>query len=107
MEPRKYNVEFRKKISSKLEKIKEKNYLIKIYNMILENSDNKFSSNSNGLFYDLNSFNDTLIESLNMFVDATNKDEGYSRIKYKTYTSDKSDDTDISNSDLKILKRMG
>ena len=107
METRKYSVEFRKKLSSKLEKIKDKNYLIKIYNIILENSDNNFSSNSNGLFYDLNSFNDTLIESLIMFIDATNKDEGYSRIKYTTYTSDKRDDNDISNSNLKILKRMG
>jgi len=106
MEPRKYNVEFRKKLSSKLEKIKDKNYLIKIYNIILENSDNNFSSNSNGLFYDLNSFNDTLIESLNMFVNETNKNDEYSKIKYTTYTSDKSDDSDISNSDLKILKRM-
>ena len=42
-----------------------------------------------------------------MFVDTTNKDGGSSRIKYTTYTSDKSDDNDISNSDLKILKRMG
>ena len=42
MEPRKYNVEFRKKLSSKLEKIKDKNYLIKFYNIILENSDNNF-----------------------------------------------------------------
>ena len=97
METRKYSLECRKKISSKLEKIKDKNYLIKFYNIILENSDNSFSSNSNGLFYDLNSFNDSLIESLIMFVDAANKDKGYIRIKYTTYTSDKRDDTDINN----------
>ena len=42
-----------------------------------------------------------------MFVNATNKNDEYSKIKYTTYTSDKSDDNDISNSDLKILKRMG
>ena len=61
---RKYDNNFRVKLISKLEKIKDKNKLIDIYRIISKNSKVEFSSNSNGLFYNINAFDDECIKAL-------------------------------------------
>ncbi len=61
---RKYNSQFRKKLVSKFEKIKYKNDYIDIYNIIVEDIGNNFSTNRNGIFINMNLLSDQCIENL-------------------------------------------
>ena len=99
---RKYNTDFRKKIVSKFEEYKNKKNLIDIYNIISEYT---FSSNTNGLFFNINEFSDDCILKL---VDYTNNEKPLTRcdckIEYNTYNDD---DTHIGlkNKDKVIIKK--
>ena len=57
----KYNNDFKKKLVSKLEDFKDKDDYVNIFNII---SSDDYSSNSNGIFFNLNDFSDDVIESL-------------------------------------------
>lgn len=61
---RKYNTNFRKKIINKIEKINNKDYQIDIYNIIIQDIGNNFSSNRNGLFINLNLLSDNSIHEI-------------------------------------------
>jgi hypothetical protein len=61
---RKYNTIFRKKIINKIELIKNKDYQIDIYNIIIQDIGNNFSSNRNGLFINLNLLSDNSIDEI-------------------------------------------
>jgi hypothetical protein len=61
---RKYNTDFRKKIINKIEKINNKDYQIDIYNLIIQDIGNNFSSNRNGLFINLNLLSDNSIDEI-------------------------------------------
>ena len=63
----KYNNDFKKKLVSKLEALKDKDDYVNIFNII---SSDDYSSNSNGIFYNANTFNDAIIDEL---VDYLNK----------------------------------
>ena len=61
---RKYNTDFRKKIINKIERINNKEYQIDIYNIIIQDIGNNFSSNRNGLFINLNLLSDNSISEI-------------------------------------------
>ena len=56
---RKYNSEFRKKLVPKLEKQRTKQEMKAVYNII---SSYDFSSNSHGMFLNINKFSDDCIQ---------------------------------------------
>lgn len=112
---RKYNTEFRKKLISKIDKIKDKHDLISIYNIITEDIGNNFSSNRNGIFINLNLISDDCIEKILEFIEDkltnTITQSETDKINYKSY---KFDDVELisemghklSNQEKNIIKRI-
>jgi hypothetical protein len=70
---RKYNTDFRKKLINKLEYIKDKTFLLKIYNIIINDIGNNFSSNINGIFINMNIISNNCIDNLINLLDEINK----------------------------------
>lgn len=61
---RKYNTDFRKRLANRFEKVRDKNDLIEIYNIITDDIGTNFSSNINGIFINMNLLSDKCIEKL-------------------------------------------
>jgi hypothetical protein len=112
---RQFNTEYRKKLLSKFENIKDKSMLIDIYNIIIGDIGNNFSSNINGIFIDINIVSDTCIENINNYFNQISTI--ISSNIYNTSTSDhiyKLDDIEIlseighklSSQEKCIIKRM-
>jgi len=112
---RKFNTDFRKKLVSKFDKLKNKNDYIDIYNIIVEDIGTNFSSNRNGIFINMNILSDKcidkLIEFMNDKLNLTMTQTENEKVNYKTY---KIDDVEIisemghklSNQDKNIIKRI-
>lgn len=112
---RKYNSEFRKKLINKIDKIKDKNDLISIYNIITEEIGNNFSSNRNGIFININLLSDDCVEKILEFIDdkVTNTitQSDTDKINYKTYKFDEVElisemGHKLSNQEKNIIKRI-
>lgn len=112
---RKYNSAFRKKLVSKFEKIKDKTELLDIYNIIIKDIGNDFSSNQNGIFININIVSDICIKELVEYIDNKNSltlsNTETEKVNYKTYNLDEVEHiTDsgikLSNQDKNIIKRI-
>lgn len=66
---RKYNTDFRKKLVAKFENIKNKCNYFEIYDIIIDDIGNNFSSNRNGIFINMNLLSDKCIKRLIEFID--------------------------------------
>jgi len=64
---RKYDSNYRKKLINKINKLKNKEYYIDIYNIIISDIGTNFSSNINGLFLNANLLSNKCIEELNIY----------------------------------------
>ena len=62
IETRKYNSIYRKKLVNKINKLKNKEYYIDVYNIIISDIGTNFSSNINGLFLNVNLLSNNCIE---------------------------------------------
>lgn len=112
---RKFNTNFRKKLVAKLDKLKNKNDYIDIYNIIVEDVGTNFSFNRNGIFINMNILSDKCIEKLLEFIDSKLNliitQSETEKVNYKTY---KIDDVEIisdmghklSNHEKNIIKRI-
>jgi predicted site-specific integrase-resolvase len=112
---RKYNTDFRKKLVSKFDKLKNKNEYIDIYNIIIEDIGTNFSTNRNGIFINMNLLSDNCIDKLIEFMDdklnLTLTQTENEKVNYKSY---KIDDVEIisemghklSNQEKNIIKRI-
>lgn len=112
---RKFNTNFRKKLVAKLDKLKNKNDYINIYNIIVEDVGTNFSFNRNGIFINMNILSDKCIEKLLEFIDSKLNliitQSETEKVNYKTY---KIDDVEIisemghklSNHEKNIIKRI-
>jgi hypothetical protein len=98
---RKYNSEFRKKLVSKLENFKTKNEMVDIYNLI---SDIDFSSNTNGMFFNINDFSNGTIKSLVEYTQKKGKEKAAKKLVYTTYSND--EHRDLKNKDKVIINKM-
>ena len=88
-----YSYEEKKKLSTKIEKIKKKKYLIKIFNIIMElEKDKKFIENDNGIFMFFHNYNDETYEKINKYL---LKIERKNKLKEKKLSSE--DSTSISD----------
>ena len=112
---RKYNTVFRKRLIYKFEKIKDKTDYIIIYNIIIKDIGNNFSSNRNGIFINMNILSDDCIDKILEFInDKLNITNIYSdseKVNYKVYKCDEGDlITDrmhkLSNHEKSIIKRI-
>ncbi len=112
---RKYNSQFRKKLVSKFEKIKNKEDYIDIYNIILEDIGNNFSSNRNGIFINMNLLSDQCIENLIQFMEEKLNcnmiQTETEKINYKSYKFDEVEIISemghkLSNQEKNIIKRI-
>lgn len=65
---RKYNTEIRKKLVSKIDRLKNKENYIELYNIITNEIGNNYSSNRNGIFINLNILSDKTIEEIIEFL---------------------------------------
>ena len=101
METRKYNNEFREKLVSKLGNIKTKPEMRDVYNII---SKYEFSSNTNGLFFNINDFSDDVIQSLDKFTHEKGKQEGV-KLEYTTYNHE-DEHGELKNKDKVIIRKM-
>ena len=100
----KYNNDFKKKLVSKLEELKDKDDYVNIFNII---SSNDYSSNSNGIFFNLNAFSDEVIEKLVDYLNE-NKNEKENEtepIVYTTYCNENGL-FKVSNQDKQIMNNM-
>ena len=111
---RKYNTDYRKKFKNKLENIKDKKYLLEIYNIIIEDIGYNFSSNINGIFININIISDKCIEKLLKIIEIN-----YNNLLCVNYNSSalnlyKLDDIEVlselghklSNQEKNIIKRI-
>ncbi len=112
---RKYNSEFRKKLSAKFEKVKSRNDLIDIYNIIVKDIGNNFSSNRNGIFININMLSDNCIDELMEFmndkINITQTQTETDKINYKSYKFDEVEIISdmghkLSNQEKHILKKI-
>uniref|UniRef100_A0A6C0ED45 NET domain-containing protein n=1 Tax=viral metagenome TaxID=1070528 RepID=A0A6C0ED45_9ZZZZ len=98
---RKYNSLYRKKLISKFDNIKNKNILLDIYNIIINDIGNNYSSNRNGIFININIVSDLCIEKLNEYID-NNLNNTVSDL-----TSDKIDCKIYKFDDIELISEMG
>ncbi len=112
---RKYNSQFRKKLVSKFEKIKNKSDQIELYNLIVEDIGNNFSSNRNGIFVNMNLLSDKCIENLLEFMEdklnCNMTQTETDKINYKSYKFDEVEIISemghkLSNQEKNIIKRI-
>jgi hypothetical protein len=112
---RKYNTIFRKRLINRFEKITDKTDYIIIYNIIIKDIGNNFSSNRNGIFINMNILSDDCIDKILEFINnKLNIPNIYSdseKINYKVYKLDEGEIiTDrmhkLSNHEKSIIKRI-
>ncbi len=65
---RNYNTVYRKKLISRINKLKDKNDYTIIYNFIVDDIGNNFSSNRNGIFINMNLLSDKCIGEINKYL---------------------------------------
>ena len=82
MEARKFDTDYRKRLVAKLSAIHDKPSLVELYRIILNDVGDDFSSNSNGIFYDVNRFSDCCIQSLADYVGEKKRKEIKGKIYY-------------------------
>ena len=99
----KYNNDFKKKLVSKLEEFKDKDDYVNIFNII---SSDDYSSNSNGIFYNLNAFSDEVIEKLIDYLNENKLEkEQPEQVVYTTYCNENGL-FKVSNQDKQIMNNM-
>lgn len=97
---RKYNSEFRKKLVTKLDNIKDKSDLLIIYNIIVEDIGTNYSSNRNGIFINMNILSNKCIERLIEFSNNKNNND-------KIINNDKSNYNSYNVDDIEIISEIG
>ena len=112
---RKYDSNYRRKLLNKINKIKEKKDLINIYNIIHVELDNNISINQNGMFFNLNSVSDEIIDKLIVFlninIETISVTETEGKIKYQSYITNEIEHVNnigpkLSNQEKSIIKKF-
>ena len=108
---RKYNSEFRKNLKLKISKLNNKSCYLEIYKIINYELDNKFSINSNGIYFNLNALSD---DSIDLIINAINFNSEPNtetfKIKYECYNKDNSIenfilDQKLTNQEKSLIKK--
>ena len=111
---RKYNSLYRKKLISKIELIKNKNALIDIYKIIISDIGDDVSSNSNGMFININILSDFCISEIMHYFNSYNikqNDNNFKQINCNLYNIEDIDSLieskghSFSNKEKSIIKK--
>ena len=108
-----YNYSERKKISSKVMSIKKKEDYVRLFKIINQDPNNKFTENSNGIWLDFKSLSDETIEKVEKFLNKIkkkNKTDSINSHEYVPYSleenfSNKVNGPKLSNYEKSILRR--
>jgi hypothetical protein len=112
---RKYNSNYRKKLITKFDNIKNKTMLIDIYNIIINDISTNFSSNRNGIFINMNILSDTCIDQLLKYLNDNMNylflDSSAEKVDCKLYKFDEIEllseiGHKLSNQEKNIIKRI-
>lgn len=110
---RKYNSIFREKLSSRVKKVKDKKFLIKIFNILNNELKNNYTENNNGIFFNINKLSNVSIEKIIKILDEyTLKNfKNELKIDYSQYSVDNNSSLSdfskhrLSNKERNILKK--
>ena len=105
LKKRKYNSAYRKKLVTQLETIKQKDNLIDIYNIIINDIGNNFSSNVNGIFININILSDNCINNLIEYINNNSNNNNNNLNGNKI--NDKINCNIYKLDDIDILSEMG
>jgi hypothetical protein len=100
IETRKYDSNYRKKLVTRINKLKNKEYYIDIYNIIINDIGTNFSSNVNGLFLNANLLSNKCIEEINKYLEDKINDNIKNIDISVCYKLKKSEHTNLINSKL-------
>ena len=108
-----YNYSERKKISSKVMSIKKKEDYVRLFKIINQDPDNKFTENSNGIWLDFKSLSDETIEKVEKFLNKIKKKiktDSINSHEYVPYSleenfNNKVNGPKLSNYEKSILRR--
>uniref|UniRef100_A0A6C0J5P0 NET domain-containing protein n=1 Tax=viral metagenome TaxID=1070528 RepID=A0A6C0J5P0_9ZZZZ len=92
------NYNNKKQINDKINKVTDKDILLKIFDTVkhelyCKNGNKKFTQNNNGIFFDLNKISDETLTKLNNILNENidSSDTENTSIKYTTYSSENND----------------
>ena len=111
IETRKYDSNYRKKLVNKINKLKNKEYYIDVYNIIISDIGTNFSSNINGLFLNVNLLSNKCIEEINIYLDDKLREESNIinnidiSVSYKS-NNDLINNMKLNNQDKNIIKKI-
>lgn len=109
-----YSYSERKKLSAKIMNIKKKDDYIKIFKIINQDPNNKFTENSNGIWLDFKSLSDETISKVEKFlIKLKNKsdEDSVNSLEYVPYSTEenynniKNSGPKLSNYEKSILRR--
>lgn len=110
VETRKYDSNYRKKLVNRIKKLKNKDYYIDVYNIIIQDIGTNFSSNVNGLFLNANLLSNNCIEEINMYLEDKMTEEQHIinniDISVSCYKSNDTTNVKLNNQDKNILKKI-
>lgn len=98
---RKYNTVFRQNLKCNLENHMTNISLITIYNLIIEDIGHNYSSNSNGIFINLNLLSDKCIDKLLIIIENSKTN------KINLINNDNNDTTTYKFDDVEIITELG
>lgn len=106
-----FNTIFRKKLITKIEKLKDINYYIDIFNLIKYDIKDNYSSNRNGIFININLLSDNTIELLNFYLENKLNEIQVEKLSYKSYSTNDIDSNyncghKLSKQDKHIIKNI-
>jgi hypothetical protein len=109
-----YNLSYRKKLISKIDKLKNKDDYINIYKIIVDDIGTNYCANSNGIFININILSDNCIAQINNYI--SDKSKNFIEIypeKFnfnKIYNNDKIDNISnfvkLSNQEKNLIKKI-
>ena len=92
---RKYNTSFRKKLVDNLNKNHNNLILTDIYNIIIDDIGHNYSTNSNGIFINLNLLSDYSIDKLINIINNVKNNKLLNNIETNEFTNYKFDDIEL------------
>jgi len=104
---RKYDTAFRKRVSSRIQEIKEKQVLTGIFRVMKGDIGEKYMNNKNGIFFDMNTLNDCSIERIDIFVNNyLAKQKATGELRFQSYCNDDDYKIKLKKAEQKLLNEF-
>ena len=105
---RKYDTAFRKRVSSRIQEIKEKQVLTGIFRVMKGDIGEKYMNNKNGIFFDMNTLNDCSIERIDIIVNnyLAKQKEATGELRFQSYCNDDDYRIKLKKAEQKLLNKF-